>query len=316
MNVKDKLTTIAENVPRVYEAGYEEGESMAHKKPYLDTSKIANFYQFCAQTKLTDEQLELLDTSGATSTYSMFTGCTYTSIPQLDTSKVITFDNMFYQCSKLTSVPALDTSSGTSFTSMFSNCSVLTTIPDMNTSKGTKMGSMFSYCSALKTAPNIDTSLNTAFGSMFDNCKKLTSISQLNTSLGTGFSYMFRKCALLTQIPEIDTSNGTGFSAMFDGCTALKTIPKLNITKATSSSAFSNMFRNCSSLENITFEGTINSNISFAQSTKLTHDSLMSIINALGATTSTKTLTLGSTNLAKLTSTEKAVATGKGWTLA
>jgi hypothetical protein len=32
--------------------------------------------------------------------------------------------------------------------------------------------------------------------------------------------------------------------------------------------------------------------------------------------TTTKTLTLGSTNLAKLTDEEKAIATNKGWTLA
>ena len=46
------------------------------------------------------------------------------------------------------------------------------------------------------------------------------------------------------------------------------------------------------------------------------HDSLMSIINNLATVTTTQTLTLGSTNLAKLSSEEKAIATNKGWTLA
>ena len=50
-------------------------------------------------------------------------------------------------------------------------------------------------------------------------------------------------------------------------------------------------------------------------SNKLTHNSLMSIINNLAEVSTTKTLTLGSTNLNKLTADEKAIATNKGWTL-
>ena len=49
---------------------------------------------------------------------------------------------------------------------------------------------------------------------------------------------------------------------------------------------------------------------------KLTHDSIMVIINGLQTVTTTQTLTLGSTNLAKLTDEEKKIATDKGWTLA
>lgn len=71
-------------------------------------------------------------------------------------------------------------------------------------------------------------------------------------------------------------------------------------------------------LQNLTIEGTIGQdgfNVSYCP---LTHDSLMSIINALKTFTdgTTKTVTLGATNIAKLTDAEKAVATQKGWTLA
>lgn len=70
-------------------------------------------------------------------------------------------------------------------------------------------------------------------------------------------------------------------------------------------------------LENIEFvPNTIPISISFSYSTKLTHDSLMSIINGLATVTETKTLTLGTTNLAKLTTEEKAIATQKNWSLA
>ena len=42
----------------------------------------------------------------------------------------------------------------------------------------------------------------------------------------------------------------------------------------------------------------------------------MVVINGLQTVTETQTLTLGSTNLAKLTDAEKKIATDKGWTLA
>ena len=42
----------------------------------------------------------------------------------------------------------------------------------------------------------------------------------------------------------------------------------------------------------------------------------MVIINGLQTVTTTQKLTLGETNLAKLTDAEKKIATDKGWTLA
>ena len=53
----------------------------------------------------------------------------------------------------------------------------------------------------------------------------------------------------------------------------------------------------------------------FSPVSKLTHDSLLNILNALPETTEAYTCTLGSTNLAKLTDEEKAIAIDKGWTL-
>lgn len=81
-----------------------------------------------------------------------------------------------------------------------------------------------------------------------------------------------------------------------------------------------NTLQHATQLEEVTFTGEIASdNFNVSTCTKLTHDSLMSIINTLkdySSTTTTKTCTLGATNLAKLTDAEKAIATQKGWTLA
>ena len=57
-----------------------------------------------------------------------------------------------------------------------------------------------------------------------------------------------------------------------------------------------------------------------ARPANLDHESLLSVVNCLkdySADTSGTVwkVTLGATNLAKLTADEKAIATGKGWTL-
>ena len=127
---------------------------------------------------------------------------------------------------------------------------------------------------------------------------------------------MFNQGTALTSIPNLDTSNGTNFSFMFNNCRVLTTISKLNLSKATN---LSGTFQYCLALENITFEGTIPISINFLSSKKLTHDSLMSIINALAdksSSTGTYKLTIGSTNIAKLTAEELQIIENKGWTYA
>lgn len=61
------------------------------------------------------------------------------------------------------------------------------------------------------------------------------------------------------------------------------------------------------------------SNYFISGCSSLTHDSLMNVINGLydrkTAGYSVISLRFGSTNLAKLTDEEKAIATNKGWTL-
>ena len=140
-----------------------------------------------------------------------------------------------------------------------------------------------------------------------------------DTSNGTNFSDMFRDCKELTSIPALDTSNGTNFSNMFRDCKELTSIPQLNLTKVTTNK-FISMFSDCDALVDLNVVGTINATgLDVSYSTLLSHDSLMSIINALAYRTGvsgTFKVTLGATNLAKLTAEEIAIAEGKGWTLA
>lgn len=57
-------------------------------------------------------------------------------------------------------------------------------------------------------------------------------------------------------------------------------------------------------------------NFSINNSTLLDREALLVILNNLSTVTSTRTLTMGSTLLAKLTDEDKTIATNKGWTLA
>lgn len=118
----------------------------------------------------------------------------------------------------------------------------------------------------------------------------------------------------ITRIPTVDARKASVLSYTFHNCDALKSVDKLIVSASTT---YEGVFHNCANLEDIVFDGTIGQNFMMYNCDKLTHDSLMSILNCLEAKTAgTWTVTLGATNLAKLTDAEKAIATEKGWTLA
>jgi hypothetical protein len=125
----------------------------------------------------------------------------------------------------------------------------------------------------------------------------------------------------VTDMPAISTVSVTALDRIFDNARLIKTIDKL-ILREDGTQTFTSVFTRCDALENLTIEGVIGQNgFDVSQSKKLTHDSLMSIINALQDKTPNTSgtswvVTLGTDNLAKLSDSEKAVATQKGWTLA
>ena len=144
-----------------------------------------------------------------------------------------------------------------------------------------------------------------------------TKLCDLDTSNCTNMSSAFGYMTGLTRLGVLDLQKVTTGTAFCTGCTNLETIDKV-IFKDDGSWRISNC-NGCTSLKNIQIEGKMGGgNISFSQS-PLTPESMKSIINSLydySGTGTTYTLTLGTTNLAKLSDGEKAVATQKGWTLA
>ena len=119
---------------------------------------------------------------------------------------------------------------------------------------------------------------------------------------------MFKNCTGLESIPQFDTSNVTLMAGMFEGCTGLTTVPALNADKVTN---MMSMFEGCTNLKSILMTN-IGTDLTIAYSTKFEREDLLVILNNLKTVTSTKVLTMGATNLAKLTEEDKAIATNKG----
>ena len=140
----------------------------------------------------------------------------------------------------------------------------------------------------------------------------------VDTSQCTNVSQMFSYANKITRVGVINTEKAPGLTMMFYATNSLVTVDKL-ILKDDGSQKLDNVFHNAKALENITIEGKIGySGLALDTAPKLTHESLMSFINALydfSATGGTHTATFGATNLAKLTDAEKAIATERGWTL-
>ncbi len=157
-------------------------------------------------------------------------------------------------------------------------------------------------------------------GTKFDLVERLKQMDViLDFSNCSNFRCTFNMSSF-TRVGEINISKAAETDYIFGYATSLITIDNLIFDENGILKGRNNEFHYCTELQNIKITGVIGQNgWNFNYCEKLTHDSLMSIINALkdySGTTTTKTLTLGATNLAKLTSAEKAIATEKGWTLA
>ena len=137
-------------------------------------------------------------------------------------------------------------------------------------------------------------------------------IEYSDTSNVTTTQNMFKNCTNLTTIPLLDTSNVISMSYMFNGCSSLTTIPQLNTSNVI---GMRDMFKSCSNLKSILMTN-IGADLDISASTKFEREDLLVILNNLKTVTSATTLTMGATNLAKLTEEDKAIATNKGWTLA
>lgn len=235
---------------------------------------------------------------------------------------------LFDTCTKLESIPELIWhTDSTNVSNMFRGCKSLRTLPVLNKinwSTITNASGMFAE-SAIEGILELDLPNIEDFGLIIHDTINLKEVSitsngysLYNANLGklnlnkinlhleyvgdcSGFDGESYVREMVINLP----SNGSQF-----------TIPNSCITAQFENTIMYPLWINYDScLKYMTISGIICTDWDLTNATLLTKRSLLSVLNALNPDHEGGTLTLGETNLAKLTEEEKAIATNKGWNL-
>ena len=321
----------------------------------FNTSNVTNMYgMFHTCPNLQTLDVSNLDTSKADNLGSMFYGCsglTTLDVSNFDTSMTTKMGNMFDSCSNIQTldVSKWDTSKVTGMNNLFGYCIKLTTldVSKWKTSKVTNMEKMFYGCSSLTTldVSNWDTSSVTSMFGMFNSCSNLQTldVSKWDVSKVYSMNNMFQNCKKITEIIGIDewycpALAGVGSMFQNTGVTRVdasswkrgengeETIKDLysfsnnevmlylDISGWTiTATNFANFLTgSLTTLKWSNWTQTIN----ISHLTNLTAESVSGLLANLATVTDKQTLTIGTTNIAKVTDDEIRAATRKGWTIA
>ena len=181
------------------------------------------------------------------------------------------------------------------------------------------MSGIFSGCSSLTSldVSNWDTSSVIDMSGVFNSCSKLTTldVSNWDTSKVTIMNNMFQNCSKLIylDLSNFNTSSVTNIASMFYNCSALESLDVSGFTMTPETSTNS-IFNGCSNLTTLKIPIWYTS-LFLSQSSKLTSESLKDLLANLATVTNGQTLTLGSTNLAKVSTADILGAQLKGWTV-
>ena len=321
----------------------------------FNTSKVTNMIgMFIGCNNLTSLDLSNFDTSNVTDINGMFSGCnslcelkmnncdneTITKILNSSFFPTGTIQNTRKIYCKKEYIEQNDPPDGWVFVSVngepvspeepigrplyivgqFAKDATITTADVLVDSTHNDLSNMFEYCESL-TSVNTEgwnTGNVTTMKRMFYYCPKLTQldVSNFDTSNVADMDYMFSYCESLTELDlsNWDISNVWTMDYMFEHCDSLTSLD-CSGWDVSNVIYLTNTFNSCPNLVNFQAPKNIKTSMKITLSSKLSHDSLMSIINNLATVTTTQTLTLGSTNRIKLSSAEIAIATNKGWTV-
>ena len=153
-----------------------------------------------------------------------------------------------------------------------------------------------------------------AFNALYNASFMNSNIGRIDFYIANPFTThngFFRNTRNLKYVKGINMSSSKDARLMFSGSGIEIIEDPLDISQVTNTTyAFA-----CDNLTEIRFvSGTIKVNIDFSKCSKLSAQSIQSIIDGLATVTTAQTLTLNSTII--LTDAQKASITAKGWTLA
>ena len=199
--------------------------------------------------------------------YRMFRSCTNLTMPPSSLPATNGVDScymyMFALCSNLTTTPTIAMTKNAHFAYMFFGCRTLTETPILNIQSGVfSANSMFNGCTNLQNIRfTVNGSLQGDLTQMFYGCTSLTTIptgfftSNTQEQMNNHFRSMFSRCTSIITLqtnllPYTTLSTTSAYSEMFKECTGLTNVPNLPAPTLTDS-CYMNMFYGCTSLVTI-----------------------------------------------------------------
>ena len=284
----------------------------------------------------------LIDTTDMTSLESMFEMCE--ALKQIDVSNwnvknVKSLKRLFCYCTNLQKFDGStwNTRYVTTIEGLFQQCYNITevNISNFNTSKVTNFMNLFGMCSKLTEVniSNFNTSNVTTIEGLFNGCYLLSKVdvSKWDTSSITNMQSAFTQCYALTELnlTNWDTSSVENINYMlYEVKLQQIDLTNFNAGNVTKCEKFSQRSSIINYVGGRTIDEVIENNIcilnglSVGSNTSIMSDyadraSIRALINGLADLTgsTSQTIYLGSTLLAKLTQEDIAIATAKNWTL-
>lgn len=337
MTTAEKLVLVAENMQKVYDAGYSAGNANAEHVSLLDINANGGLTATTGGIRdLTKNSFEMVNgTTGVgsvditlngyyvfwlhinTSYYKMWVDGELYSTNENDPSvieQIVAFNGKIFK-----KITIMGDNASVLFDNFIKGSTMLVDAYDSGHTDGMEagkeaersafwddfqeFGNRTAYNNAFQNAwsdalfrPKYDirpTSAGYMFaGSKIANLKGCLELNGvvLDTSNATSVDYMFSGATRLSYCPAISTIKDSSLTTVFYDCKSLISIDKL-ILKSDGSQTFSNeCFKNCTSLQEIRFEGTIGNSINLQWCTKLSAESYNSLIECLAGSATGDTL--------------------------
>ena len=304
MTLAEKLTLIAENQKKIYDAGsHYTADASATSWAYFDHSNHHNDRV---------ARLKYNDTANGIYFNSMCERSTELEyIPEINTSNGETFAKMCYDNKSLLKNPNIDTSKGKYFSYMHNCCSAMETTPRYDLSKGELFNFMYWNCHMMKDPVVADVPCGKNFeGFMYNsNMIPTVALTNMNVDIVENTKGMFSGCHEVTEISGAVMGKNGGAAWMFRGCGKLHTIKGFKINPQAVAHAsdetsdiypmkgiknvWDETFEWCHELVNLEIIGENKwSGLNLKWCKKLSKESITNVINTLSDNVTDKSITL------------------------